>query len=172
MSGAQGSSVQLLVAGNGDARVETGLPLLDHLLQLLVRYAGFDLALVLAPGGGDSQLGVAGRSLGEALAEPLRDPAARGHGSAHLPAAEALAHVALDVSEPALLVSNVDLAPAHVAGLDADFADRFLRELAAAAGVTLHVRLVEGRETEHVLDAIFKALGAALGAACRGKPGR
>ncbi len=50
-----------------------------------------------------------------------------------------------------------------------DFADRFLRELAEGAGITLHVRLVEGRETQHVLDAIFKALGAALGAACRGR---
>lgn len=167
--GQQESSIQLVVGGSGNARVESGLPLLDHLLELLALYGSFDLALALAPGGGDSQLAVAGRTLGEALNGPLRAPQARGHGSAHLPAYEALAHVALDVSERPLLVSNVDLSPAHVAGLEADFADRFLRELAEGAGIALHVRLVEGRETEHVLDAIFKALGAALGAACRGR---
>jgi imidazoleglycerol-phosphate dehydratase len=43
---------------------------------------------------------------------------------------------------------------------------RFLRELAQAAGIVLHVRLVEGSETQHVLDAIFKALGVALESAC------
>jgi imidazoleglycerol-phosphate dehydratase len=170
--GRQESSVQLVVRGSGDARIESGLPLLDHLLELVALYASFDLTLALAPGGGDSQLAVAGRVLGRALHEPLRAETARGHGSAHLPAAEALAHVALDVSERALLVSNVDLSPAHVAGLEADFAERFLRELAEGAGISLHVRLVDGRETEHVLDAIFKALGAALGAACRGRSPR
>jgi imidazoleglycerol-phosphate dehydratase len=167
--GQQESSVQLVVGGSGNARVESGLPLLDHLLELLALYGGFDLTLALAPGSGDSRLAVAGRALGEAFKGPLREASARGHGSAHVPAAEALAHVAVDVSERALLVSNVDLAPAHVAGLEADFADRFLRELAEGAGITLHVRLVEGRETQHVLDAIFKALGTALGAACRGR---
>jgi imidazoleglycerol-phosphate dehydratase len=171
-SGQHESSVQLVVGGSGNARVDSGLPLLDHLLELVALYGGFDLTLALAPGGGNSQLAVAGRALGEALHEPLRAASARGHGSAHLPADEALAHVALDVSERALLISNVDLAPAHVAGLEADFAERFLRELAEGSGIALHVRLVEGRETEHVLDAIFKALGAALGAACRGRSPR
>jgi imidazoleglycerol-phosphate dehydratase len=170
-SGQQEASVRL-VLGGGKARIDSGLPLLDHLLELLALYGCFDLTLALAPGTGDSQVAVAGRALGEALRRPLRAPTARGHGSAHLPDAEALAHVALDVSDRPLLASNVDLAPAHVAGLEADFADRFLRELAEGAGLTLHVRLVEGRETQHVLDAIFKALGVALGAACRGRSGR
>jgi imidazoleglycerol-phosphate dehydratase len=109
----------------------------------------------------------AARSLGEALAEPLRAQGARGHGSADVPVDEALAHVVLEASGRPLLVSNVDLSQARIAGLAGDLAARFLDELAQSSGLTLHVRLVEGSDTQHVLEAIFKALGAALAEACR-----
>ena len=66
-----------------------------------------------------------------------------------------------------LLVSNVDRSQARIAGLAGDLAARFLDEFSQAAGLTLHVRLVEGRDTQHVLEAIFKALGVALAQACR-----
>ena len=55
-------------------------------------------------------------------------------------------------------------------GCETDAVASFLQALAEAAGLTVHVRLLEGRETQHVLDAIFKALGAALGEALRPKP--
>jgi imidazoleglycerol-phosphate dehydratase len=80
---------------------------------------------------------------------------------------EALAHVALEASGRPLLVSKVDLSHARVAGLAGDLSARFLDEFAQAAGLTLHVRLVEGSDTQHVLEAIFKALGVALAQACR-----
>ncbi len=82
--------------------------------------------------------------------------------SAIMPADEALANVVLEASGRALLVSNVDLSDAHVAGLDRDLVSGFLKELAEAAGLTLHVRLLHGENAEHVLEAIFKALGGAL----------
>ncbi len=112
-------------------------------------------------------MAAAGRALGEALAEPLRREGVRGHGSAALPADEALAHVALEASGRPLVVSNADLSDARVAGLASDLVADFLRELAEGAGLTLHVRLIEGSEAEHVLEAIFKALGVALAQACR-----
>src|SRR5439155_26603105 len=56
---------------------------------------------------------------------------------------------------------------ARIAGLEGDLAGRFLEELAQSAGLTLHVRLVEGRYTQHVLEAIFRALGVALAQSCR-----
>jgi imidazoleglycerol-phosphate dehydratase len=65
------------------------------------------------------------------------------------------------------VVSNVDLSEARVAGLRQDIADRFLRELAEGAGLTLHVRLLHGEDTRHVLESIFKALGVALAQSCR-----
>ena len=161
------ASARVNVAGRGETNIATGVPVLDHLLSALAVYASFDLALEVAPGTPEAEISIAGRSLGEALSEPLRAEGARGHGSAVVPADEALAHVALEVSGRPLLVSNVDLSQARIAGLAGDLAARFLDEFSHAAGLTLHVRLVEGRDTQHVLEAIFKALGVALAQACR-----
>ena len=161
------ASARVNVAGSGETNVGTGLPVLDHLLTTLAVYGSFDLALEVEPGPPEVEISAAARSLGEALTEPLRAEGARGHGSAVVPADEALAHVALEASGRPLLVSNVDLSQARIAGLAGDLAARFLEELAQSAGLTLHVRLVEGRDTQHVLEAIFKALGVALAQACR-----
>jgi imidazoleglycerol-phosphate dehydratase len=155
------------VAGSGKASVVTGLPLLDHLLGLFAEYASFDLVLEIAPGEADAEVAAAGRALGQALADPLRAERTRGHGSAAVPADEALAHVVVEASGRPLVVSNVDLSDARVAGLASDIVATFLRELAEGAGLTLHVRLIEGSDPEHVLEAIFKALGVALAQSCR-----
>jgi imidazoleglycerol-phosphate dehydratase len=150
--------------------VETGIPVLDHLLGLLARYASLDLALEVEPGSAAAEASAAGSALGEALYPHLRQEGAPGYGSVSIPAGEALAHVALEASDAPLVVSNVDLAEVHVGGLAADVIGDFLDSLAAGAGLTLHVRLLEGDEPEHVIDAIFKALGAALGRACVSQP--
>ena len=102
-----------------------------------------------------------------ALEDALRSGGSRGHGSAVVPADEALAHVALEASGRPMVVSNVELSDARVAGLGRDVIGTFLHELAAGAGLTIHVRLIEGSEPEHVLEAIFKALGVALAQSCR-----
>jgi imidazoleglycerol-phosphate dehydratase len=158
---------RLSVDGNGEASINTGLPVLDHLLGVLTRYAGFDLTLEVAPDSARAQIDAAGRALGETLMDALRAPGARGHGVGAVPADEALASVALDLAERALVVSNVDLSSVHVAGLETDVVGSFLNELARGAGLALHVRLIHGDEEQHVLDSIFKALGSALGQACR-----
>jgi imidazoleglycerol-phosphate dehydratase len=154
------------VHGSGAAEATTGVTILDHLLGLLADRAGFDLRVEVAPGGAVDEIAEAGRGLGEALAPALTAEGARGLGSAVAPTEEALAHVALEVGRP-LLVSNVDLSDARVAGLDTDLVARFLEQLAAGAGLTLHVRLIVGDDPEHVLESIFKALGIALAQACR-----
>ena len=155
------------VAGSGEASVSTGIPVLDHLLGLLAEYASFDLALEIAPGEAEAEVAAAGRALGGALRDALSKEGCRGHGSAVVPADEALAHVAVEASGRPLVVSNVDLSDARVAGLASDIVATFLRELAEGAGLTLHVRLIEGADPEHVLEAIFKALGVALAQSCR-----
>jgi imidazoleglycerol-phosphate dehydratase len=161
------ASARLNVTGRGETNVATGVPVLDHLLVSLATYASFDLALEVEPGDPEVEITAAARSLGEALAEPLRADGVRGHGSAVVPVDEALAHVALEASGRPLLVSKVDLSQARIAGLAGDFAARFLEEFAQTARLTLHVRLVEGSDSQHVLEAIFKALGVALAQACR-----
>jgi imidazoleglycerol-phosphate dehydratase len=154
------------------ASVETGIPVLDHLVGLTARYASLDLALEVEPGAAAAEASAAGTALGQALEGHLRRPGAQGFGSISMPAGEALAHVALEVSSEPLVVSNVDLSEAHVGGLAADVIGDFLDSFAGGAGLTLHVRLLEGREPENVLDAIFKALGAALARACAPPPTR
>ena len=67
-------------------------------------------------------------------------------------------------------MTNVDFSGQRVGGLATDVASTFLQELAVAASLNLHVRLVEGTDPQHVLAAIFKAVGAALGQACRPVP--
>ena len=151
-----------LTPGAGAANVTTGLPVLDHLLGLLARSGGFDLSLELPPGDAEAEVDEAGRALGEAVAPLLRADGMPGHGSAFMPAEEALAQIALEVSDKPLVASNVDLTAARAGGLGSDLAARFLDAFAQAAGLTLHVRLLEGEDSHHVLEAIFKALGAAL----------
>jgi imidazoleglycerol-phosphate dehydratase len=157
------------VDGVGETAVETGLPVLDHLIGLMAEYAGFSVALEVAPEDAETEVAAAGRALGEALFEPLHAESGR-HGSAAVPADEALAHVALEASGRPLVVSNVDLSDARLAGLGTDVVSRFLNELAEGAGLTLHVRLIEGEDPQHALEAIFKALGVALAQSSRPRP--
>jgi imidazoleglycerol-phosphate dehydratase len=159
---ATGSSARLDVAGSGTASIDTGIPALDHLVSLLASYGRFDLALEVAPAPGEAEVAAAARALGEALGPPLHAAEARGYGAATLPADEALAHVALEASSSPRLMTNVDLSEARIGGVGSDVVTAFLRGLAEAAGLTLHVRLVEGEDPQHVLDAIFKTLGVAL----------
>src|SRR5919199_2009129 len=155
------------VAGSGETNVSTGISVLDHLIALLADHASFDIALEVAPEDAETEVAAAGRVLGEALAASLHAADCRRHGSAIVPADEALAHVVVEVSDRPLVVSNVDLSDMGVGGLATDLVARFLNELATGAGLTLHVRLIEGRDTQHGLEAIFKALGVALAQGCR-----
>lgn len=158
--------MRALAPGEGETLVQTGMPVLDHALALLARHAGLELEIDVAADAAPEEIVRVGRALGDELAPALASPGARGYGSGSVPADEALAHVALEASGRPLFVSNVDLSRAHVAGLATDLVSGFLRELAEGAGLTLHVRLIGGEETQHVLDAIFKSLGAAIGQAC------
>ncbi len=162
--------VSVTVPGSGRANADTGFPVLDRLLGLLAQYAEFDLVAALTPGTAAEDAAAAGEPLGDELSRHLRADGARGFGSAALPVDEALAHVALEVSDRPLLVTNVDLSDAMIGGFDTDLITRFLGRFADGAGITLHVRLIAGDDTQHVLEAMFKALGVALSQACRLRP--
>ncbi|HJR95163.1 MAG TPA: hypothetical protein VJ807_06965 [Gaiellaceae bacterium] len=154
--------------GGRESRVGTGVAVLDHLLEELAGAAGFGLTLEIAPDEPEAEVGRAGAALGEAL-EPLFERAeASGLGLGIAPADEALAMVVVERSGRPLVVSNADLSSTRAGGLQADLAATVLDELARAAGLTIHVRLIEGESSQHVLSAIFKALGIALARATRG----
>jgi len=165
------SGIRVDFGGTGVASVETGVPVLDRLLERLAEAAQLDLVLEVEPGDAEAEVTAAGRALGEALAGPLHAPGARGYGSAFMTSSEALAHVALEAADAPLVVSNVDLSQARIGGLGTDVARRFVERLAEGAGLTVHVRLLNGTDTQHVLEAMFKALGVALAQACESKGG-
>lgn len=152
--------------GAGAPSVATGVAVLDHLLVELAGTGGFALDLEIAPGEPEVEVGAAGRELGEALLPLLTSEKASGRGFGIVPADEALAMVVVEASGRPLVASNADLTSTRAGGLQTDLAAGFLGSLAEAAGLTIHVRLIEGEDSQHVLSAIFKALGVALARAC------
>ncbi len=161
------TGVRMALAAEGSANVTTGLPVLDHLIGELAQAARFRLSLEVAPGSADEAVASAGRAVGRSLGELLARPGASGAGWALMPSAEALAAAALERDHEPRLVSNVEFSDQRVGGLADDVSSVFLREVADAAQINLHVRLLEGTDPQHVLTAIYKAVGAALGQACR-----
>ncbi len=149
-----------------ESRVATGVAVLDHLLEELGTAGGFGLSLEIAPDEPEAEVEHAGAALGEALA-PLLQAEGAGRGFGIAPADEALAMVVVEASGRPLVASNADLTSTRAGGLQSDLAATFLDELADAAGLTIHVRLIEGENSQHVMSAIFKALGIALARATR-----
>ena len=170
-------SVRLAVDGEGEVSVATGLPFFDHMLAQLGKHAGFDLSLKAT---GDLDVDAhhtvedSGILLGEAMKEALGDKAGvRRFASIDVPLDEALVSVAVDLSGRPFLVYEVDPgggAEAHPMGtppFDPQLAEEFWRAFATAAGITLHIRMLSGRNTHHILEASFKGVARALRDAIR-----
>ena len=161
------AAVRVGSAPSGATGAATGLPVLDHLIGELAAAGRLGVTLEVAPSTAGEEADAAGQALGRALAALLAAEGAARRGWAIVPADEALAAAALEVTDAPLLAANVDFSDERVAGVSTDVASRFLEALAQTAGLNLHVRLLEGRDPQHVLVAIFKAVGAALGEAVR-----
>lgn len=168
-------TVELVLDGAGEGAAATGLPFFDHMLAQLGRHAGFTLGVEAT---GDLEVDAhhtvedVGIVLGEALAEALGDKAGiRRFASIALPLDEALVEVALDLSGRPFLAYDVPFAeqtaPLGTPPFDPQLAEEFWRAFATAAALTLHVRLVSGRNTHHVLEASFKGVARCLRDATR-----
>lgn len=146
--------------------VQTGLGFFDHMLVLLGRHGFFGLQLEVQGDlevDGHHTVEDTGICLGQALQQALGDKAgiAR-YGTAFVPMDEALAMVSLDVSGRPYLVFDAQLPFGKVGNFDLELVEEFLRALSVHAGLTLHVRLLSGKNAHHMVEAIFKALGRAL----------
>ena len=162
--------VELNLDGTGAAAADTGLPFFDHMLQQLGTHAGFDLT-VAAKGDlevdGHHTVEDVGLAIGGALLEALGDKRGiRRFGSVRVPIDEALVECALDLSGRPFVVHEVDVPAETIGTYDTGLTEDFVRALAAAALMTIHVRLVSGRSPHHVVEAEFKAMARALGDAC------
>lgn len=163
-------ALSLVIDGDGDADVATGIGFLDHMLTLLAHHGGFDLG-VNATGDlhvdGHHTVEDIGLALGEALREALGDKRGiRRYGSCVLPMDEALAMVALDLSGRPYFAHDVNLAGVRIGEFDAGLTPHFFRSLATQSGMTLHVRLLAGSDAHHIVEAVFKAFARALSQAC------
>jgi imidazoleglycerol-phosphate dehydratase len=169
--------VSLCVDGTGEVAVDTGLPFFDHMVAQLGKHAGFDLTLHAT---GDLHIDAhhtvedTGIALGEALREGLGDKSGvRRFASIDVPLDEALIAVAVDLSGRPFLHYDVDPGaggeayPLGNPPFDPQLAEEFWRAFVHAAGITLHLRMISGRNAHHILEASFKGVARALRDAVR-----
>jgi imidazoleglycerol-phosphate dehydratase len=163
--------VTLALDGAGNATAKTGIPFFDHMLEQLGKHAGFDLRVRAR---GDLEVDAhhtvedTGLAIGEALSVALGDKAGIARfGNALVPLDEALVQVALDLSARPFLSHDVDAKSKVIGAYDTRLTEEFVRALCQAAGATIHVRLLAGKNPHHIVEAEFKALARALGDACR-----
>lgn len=159
-------SLTLNLDGTGQAQIESGCGFLDHMLTLFARHGRFDLSLSCK---GDTNVDFhhtvedIGICMGEALASALGDK--RGicrYAQQLLPMDEALVLLAVDLCGRSYLGYRVTGLKERVGTFDTELAEEFLLALTRSAGVTLHVQMLSGCNTHHMLEAVFKALGRAL----------
>jgi len=168
-------SVRLDLDGpTGTVSASTGLPFFDHMLDQLGRHGGFDLE-VQAKGDlevdGHHTVEDVGITVGEVFREALGDKAGiRRFASGLFPLDEALVEVALDLSGRPYTVYDVpfgEVLPLGDPPFNPEMAEHFWQSFATAAGITLHVKLREGRNTHHIVEATFKGVARCLRDAVR-----
>ena len=158
--------VELNLDGAGKAEISSGIGFFDHMLNLFAAHGQFDLKVACAGDlevDGHHSVEDIGIAMGAALKAALGDK--RGitrYGTFFLPMDETLALVSLDISGRPFLVCEVgELAPT-IGAFDTELVEEFLRAFAFNAGLTLHVKILYGKNSHHKVEAIFKALGHAL----------
>ncbi len=158
--------VQIGLDGRGNTDIETGVPFLDHMLNLFAVHGFFDLQIKAT---GDLEIDAhhtvedLGICLGDALHKALGDrKGIRRYGSAIVPMDEARASVVLDLSNRPYLVYQVPPLSGRVGNFETELVPEFFRAFCQYGGVTLHLDVPCGTNTHHILEAIFKAWGRAL----------
>jgi imidazoleglycerol-phosphate dehydratase len=159
-------SLSLALDGTGAGERHTGVGFFDHLLDAVARHGGLDLDVQVQ---GDLETGPhhtvedTGLALGQALDEALGDRAGiRRFGHAVVPMDEARASCAIDVSGRPYTAFEGSFPAERVADFDTDLAEEFVRAVANAAKLTVHVRVEAGTNAHHMVEASFKAFARAL----------
>jgi imidazoleglycerol-phosphate dehydratase len=159
-------SLVLGLDGSGKNRIQSSVPFLDHMLTLFSVHGFFDLELTAK---GDVEIDDhhtvedIGICLGQAFAKALGDKGGiNRYGMSYLPMDETLVRVVVDLSNRPFLHYQVPLADSQVGRFDTALCKEFLRALAFNGGMTLHVDLIHGENSHHIIEAVFKALARAL----------
>lgn len=162
------TDIQLTFAidGEGKAELHTGVPFLTHMLDLFTKHGHFNLTVTAK---GDTEVDDhhttedIGICLGQALRAALGDKKGiRRYGNAFVPMDEALAQVVVDLSNRPHFEFRGEFPSEKVGTFDVELVHEFLWKLALEARMNLHVIVHYGRNTHHMIEAVFKALGRAL----------
>ena len=158
--------LSLNLDGEGRASVDTGIPFMDHMIDLLSRHGFMDIELKAR---GDVEVDyhhtvedigiVLGMAVDKALGEKL---GIRRYGFALLPMDESLAQIALDLGGRPVLVYDVELEERFVRDFSVGLVREFFRGFANTARANVHITLLYGREPHHIVEAIFKGFARAL----------
>lgn len=169
-------SVRLDIDGEGTTEISTGVGFFDHMLEQLGRHAAFNLQVKAK---GDLHIDAhhtvedVGIALGEALKGALGTKRGiRRFGWSIVPMEEALTRVALDLSGRPLLVYDVKVPAEAIGNYDPDLTEEFFTAFTRSAGITLHVKLLAGKNSHHIVESVFKAAARALAEAVSVDPNR
>lgn len=159
-------NIKLSLDGEGKYDISTGIGFFDHMLNLMTKHGLLDLKI---KANGDLDVDChhtvedVGIVLGQCLKKALGDKKSiKRYGTSFVPMDETLASVSLDISGRAYLVFNHEFTVDKVGNMDTEIVEEFLRAFAFNAGITLHVRVLYGKNNHHIIEAIFKALGRAI----------
>ncbi|HAK89436.1 MAG: imidazoleglycerol-phosphate dehydratase [Nitrospirae bacterium GWC2_46_6] len=153
--------------GNGKYSINTSIPFLDHMLSLMCKHGLFDTKLKAK---GDIEIDDhhtvedVGIVLGKAIKQALGDmKSISRYGQASVPMDEALATVSVDISGRPYLVYKAEFPKkSKLKDFDPDLIEDFLHAFVSNCGITLHVNVLYGRNTHHIIEAVFKGIGRAL----------
>jgi len=166
--------VSLVLDGGGTARISTGIPFLDHMLELFARHGLFDLEIECR---GDLHIDDhhsvedIAICLGEAFHSALGDKAGISrYGESVVPMDEALCRSVIDLSGRFYLVYEVKTRRQRIGNFSVELAEHFWRSFAEKLKCNLHIDLLRGRNTHHMLEASFKATARALSKAVARDP--
>lgn len=166
--------VRLDPDGSGKTRVDTGMVFFNHMLGAFAKHGLFDLEVEAKPGAAFDEHHVVedvGIALGQALDSALGDKRGiRRFGFAIVPMDEALALVSVDISGRGYAAVKTTFTRASLGDMGAEMLSHFLETFALNGKFTLHVSLIRGKNDHHKAEAIFKALGVALGLAVQIDP--
>ena len=158
--------ISLNIDGSGQAEINTGIGFFDHMLTLFAKHGLFDLSVhtqgdlaVDAHHSVEDTAIVLGQVFHAALADRAK---IKRYATVWTPMDEALSMVALDISGRPYLVFDADFPSDKAGQFDSELTEEFLRAFAVHAALTLHVRMMSGKNTHHMIESIFKGLGRAL----------
>ena len=162
-------SLSLNIDGSGRTKIDTGIGFFDHMLDGFARHGLFDLEIKVT---GD--LGVdchhtiedTGIVLGQAVREALGNKAGiRRYGHSILPMDETLILSAVDISGRSMLRYTASIPTEKVGTFDTELAEEFWTAFARCAGITLHIRQLDGTNSHHTIEGMFKSVARSLRAA-------